>query len=48
MEKIFMTATSGADSGNDEEEEYGGVGRWTGSPSGVHGRTEDRDEAPNS
>jgi len=25
MEKIFMTATSGADSGNDEEED-GGLG----------------------
>ena len=26
MEKIFMTATSGADSGNDDEEEDGGLG----------------------
>ena len=26
MEKIFMTATSGADSGNDDEEEEGGLG----------------------
>jgi len=31
-----MTARSGADSGNDDEEEDGGLGGWIGSPSGVH------------
>ena len=43
-----MTARSGEDSGNDDEEEDRGLGGWIGSPRGVHGRTEDRDEAPNS
>ena len=44
--EVFHDSYIGADSGNDDEEEDGGLGRWIGSPSGVHGQTEDRDEAP--
>ena len=45
MGKCFMTArSSGADSGNDDEEEDG-VWGTVGAPRGS--RTEDRDEAPN-
>ena len=34
MEKIFITATSGADSGNDAEEEDGGLGVGLEAPAG--------------